>query len=165
MDGGLGVARGISSAAELLSLLRYDADDGRFVWTSGRLAGRVSGSTNGQGYLNIKINGRVYLAHRLAWLAATGEWPAAEIDHINGVKSDNRACNLRSATRHQNAQNVLRRGAGANKGATKIKSGWMASIKAGGKSFYLGVYPTAEAAHEAYCSAARNLHGQFARPA
>lgn len=157
------MGRGISGAAELLSLLRYDAETGQFSWIAGRLSGRTSGSKNGQGYLNIKINGRVYLAHRLAWLAITGCWPDSEIDHINGAKADNRAINLRQATRYQNAQNVMRRAGASFKGVAKIKTGWQAAIKANGKSLYLGVYPTAEAAHAAYCNASRDLHGHFAR--
>lgn len=51
--------------------------------------GDVAGNTNLQGYVAIRVLGKLYKAHRLAWLYVYGEFPR-DIDHINGVKSDNR---------------------------------------------------------------------------
>ena len=68
-------------------------------------AGQVASSVNALGYGRVKINGKSVLAHRLAWALHYGEWPDGAIDHINGIKTDNRLCNLRLATRAQNQQN------------------------------------------------------------
>jgi hypothetical protein len=52
------------------------------------------------------IFGTVYLAHRVIWAMQTGAWPEAQIDHISGVRHDNRWLNLRSVTRAENQKNM-----------------------------------------------------------
>lgn len=64
------------------------------------------GSYDKDGYLIIKIKGRQFKAHRLAWFLFYGQWPRSELDHINRRRSDNRICNLREVTRLQNMQNT-----------------------------------------------------------
>lgn len=82
-------------------LLHYDQETGLFYWNAkrGRCAKlSVAGSWNSYGYRRIKVDGRGYPAHRLAWLHVHGRWPQGEIDHINGIKHDNRIANLCEAT-------------------------------------------------------------------
>jgi hypothetical protein len=139
-------------------LLTYDHDTGVFRWKVSRRRGVpdgcVAGSTDSYGYRQICIDGRKRLAHRVAWALATGSWPADEIDHINGVRADNRLINLREATRQINVQN--RRGA---KGTTPTPYGrHIAKIRVDGKELYLGVFPTPEEARAAYITAKRQLH-------
>lgn len=67
--------------------------------------GDVAGSLTVEGYLTIYIDGKANKSHRLAWLYVHGKFPPLEIDHINGVKSDNRMCNLRSVTHSKNGRN------------------------------------------------------------
>jgi hypothetical protein len=86
----------------LRKLLSYDAKTGIFYWKEGRRGrvrkGDVAGTKNKQGYVCIFVDRKNYLAHRLAWLYMYGEEPPAIIDHINGVRDDNRISNLREAT-------------------------------------------------------------------
>ena len=92
------------------ALLSYDAATGMVVWLVNKgiaKAGQVASSVNALGYGRVKINGKSVLAHRLAWALHYGEWPDGAIDHINGIKTDNRLCNLRLATRAQNQQNDI----------------------------------------------------------
>lgn len=63
------------------------------------------GSFDKYGYWIIKIKGKQFKAHRVAWLLFYGQWPKCELDHINRCRGDNRICNLREVTRYQNMQN------------------------------------------------------------
>ena len=148
----------------------YDPETATVTWlvaTSNRVkVGDRAGSLNngGDGYRRICIDGRGYLEHRLIWRWMTGSWPAAQIDHINGDRSDNRWANLREAT---NAQNLANRGANKNntsgfKGVSRFRQRWQASITKDGRQIH-SVYDTPEAAHAAYVAAANELHGEFAR--
>jgi hypothetical protein len=164
------------TAERLREILAYDPTTGIFVWKSRPLglkgrnnknAGRNAGYSCERGYINIKVDQRLYLAHRLAWLYVHGRLPVAEIDHRNGDKSDNRIENLREASRQQNAFN---RGVPANnkvglKGVKRKKRyrGWIATIGVSGRQIHLGTFPTKEAAASAYAEAARRYHGEFAR--
>jgi HNH endonuclease/AP2 domain len=88
----------------LKSILRYELHTGKLFWIvdKGRVeAGDEAGTKSGRGYVEIKIDGKSYLAHRLAWLYMTGGLPTHEIDHINGNPSNNRWINLREGTHSQ----------------------------------------------------------------
>lgn len=86
-----------------------DPTTGEFSWLResrrGIRADGSVGTVNGQGYKQINYKGKIYLLHRLVWLFANGEWPAKNLDHINGTRSDNRIENLRLATYQDNARN------------------------------------------------------------
>lgn len=152
---------------QLKEILSYDPETGVFKNCINRgsvRAGGKAGCVRGNGYIQIKIGSRIYLAHRLAWLFVYGKWPANEIDHINGNPADNRLCNLREATRAQNGGN-LRRATKGNKSSSLLGSSWdninrlwTASICKNGKSKHLGRFKTAEDAHAAYITAKRKMH-------
>ena len=80
----------------------YNQDTGQLI---GR-HGRAVGCTRPDGYLQVSCCGKTYLAHRVVWLLAKGQWPEHEIDHIDGDRTNNKLENLRSLTRRQNAQNL-----------------------------------------------------------
>lgn len=58
-----------------------------------------TGSYDHYGYLIIKVKGRQFKAHRIAWLLNYGRFPKSELDHINRNPADNRIENLREADR------------------------------------------------------------------
>jgi hypothetical protein len=158
--------------ARLIELLDYDAGTGIFRWRSPRgprPSASIAGIVDAQGYAKIVIDYKPYLAHRLAWFCMTGEWPDGTIDHANGNRDDNRFSNLRSATYSQNQWNARTRvdNSSGLKGASfhKRAGRWMATICVNRKQHYLGLHDTPEAAHAAYCEAARKHFGEFARPA
>ena len=70
---------------------------------AGSRAGHVSAAS---GYMSIRLGGRALYAHRLAWLYAHGVWPVGQIDHINGVRADNRLANLRAVSPRENCLNA-----------------------------------------------------------
>lgn len=154
----------------LKSLLHYDPIIGRWTWriTRGRLApaGSNAGFRDKSGYVVIRVDRKLYRAHRLAWLYVTGKWPKDQIDHINGDRSDNRFRNLREATGFQNRANSRKRkdNTSGYKGVhwRQDANKWRARIHSNGKCVYLGYFSSKEGAHAAYISASKIYHGKFA---
>jgi len=157
------------TAERLRERLHYDPETGAFTWraspTGNIPAGSRAGRPNTDGYLQISIDNKRYMASRLAWLYMRGEWPPAEIDHINNDRADNRFAKLRLATHAQNCANrrVCRTKTVPLKGVRKAKLKWRADIRINGRMTYLGLFATAERANAAYAAAARAAHGEFAR--
>jgi len=154
----------------LLQLLKYNKLTGLFTWREQRQhikAGAVAGTHKNSGYIEIRIDGVSYQAHRLAWLYVNGEMPAACIDHRNMVKTDNRWRNLREATYAENLRNrVTRRDSGTGrKGVYHAGGRFKAQITVDGRRLNLGSFATEEEAASAYAKAAALHHGEFARSA
>lgn len=156
--------------ARLRDFLAYDPMTGVFTWRvrrANKKAGDVAGCQNRIGYWVIRVDDKLYTAHRLAWLYMTGGWPGREVDHIDRDRSNNRWKNLRAASRQQNAANRPRqannssgfKGVCFQRGANKYR----ARIQAYGKKQSLGLFDTAEDAHAAYQLAAKRLLGEFAK--
>lgn len=132
---------------KLRELLTYDPSTGVFtrrVKTSNRATvGKKLGTTDSRGYHQIRVLGRLYLAHRLAWMYTYGEWPAGQVDHINRDKVDNRASNLRVVTHSENSQNTGLRSnnTSGHKGVTWVESKqrWIAQI-VHQKHIFLGAF-------------------------
>lgn len=151
------------SHARLQDVLHYNPETGEFRWRKKqgrRKSGDVSGSVTGRGYCQITVDKTLYQAHRLAWFYMTGVWPRMFIDHINGIRTDNRFFNLREATRSQNNQNSRSsRGTSICRGVWKVRHNkWQAGIRINGKRHYLGHFGTEEEAAAAYKSAQRLFH-------
>jgi HNH endonuclease/AP2 domain len=151
----------------LREVLDYDPETGIFTWkvrvSTNVPVGTVAGSLDGGSYLNIHLDGRAYLAHRLAWLYVHGEWPVSQVDHINRIKTDNRFTNLRLATASQNAQNQRRdqrqgtsRLLGVSWNSTAGR--WASRITVQGRVKFLGSFDTEEDAHAAYLAAKAIMH-------
>lgn len=150
------------SLERVKEFLEYNPKTGNFVWIkrinsqSRAKIGAVAGWKK-SGYKCIALDGVKYYCHRLAWFYIHGKWPENEIDHINGVKDDNRLSNLRDVTHKENLQN--RRKANSNNesgflGVKKCANSYSARI--GSKS--LGVFNNPVQAHKAYLKAKRELH-------
>jgi hypothetical protein len=156
------------TAHRLRELLVYDGETGVFAWRASRGAGANVGAVAGtlhQGYRKIRVDGVKHFAHRLAWLHVHGEWPAGEIDHVNGDKLDNRIANLRDVTRSTNKQNMREARADSASGflgvlfrKTAKRNPYAASIMVEGRRKHLGQFPTPDAAHAVYVNAKRQLH-------
>lgn len=159
------------TAEEARQLFSYNPDTGQFCWKiwprTGRPSGREVLTTNTQGYRIVRIMGRQYRVHRVAWLMMHGKWPPELLDHANGNRTDNRLVNLREANRSENNCNRVMslNNTSGFKGVTwnKYAKKWRAQIKAERKWRHLGYFDDAKEAHAAYCTAAEKLHGEFAR--
>ena len=155
--------------AYLKTRLSYDPESGIFTWIGHRcgvMLGAAAGGLHSNGYIRIRVDGTSYFAHRLAFMFVFNRAPEGEIDHINRNRTDNRICNLRESSISENRSNAIRKSTqntGRLKGCYLNGSGsWVATIQKNKKQYNLGSFKTEKEAHEAYCKAAKELHGQFA---
>ena len=141
--------------------LSYDPKTGVLRW---RANGRIAGCLDHRGYRFVRVNWRLFLAHRIAWMLHYGAWPQGDLDHKNRDKSDNRITNLRLATRVQNIANApARNRAGLPKGCYRLKGHqrFYSQIKIGGEIRRLGTFDTAAEAAAAFEDAHRDEHGTY----
>lgn len=155
---------------ELRRMFEYDSESGSLIYRSRAStrapAGSKAGFLNHKGYRLVGIKGKQYRAHRIILAIASGQWPSPDlvIDHINGVKTDNRPANLRLADNSQNQSAApSRRGDSGLRGASwdKRNGRWKSKIMKGKKPIHIGYFDTKEEAHEAYCRVAGSIHGEF----
>lgn len=131
----------------LQSLFRYDPNTGDIFWIAsgkGKIKKKAAGTQELSGYKGIVVNGKRIRAHIIAWALYHNKWPDDQLDHINGVKSDNRIANLREATNSQNGKNLKIKSNNTSGttgvGYDKINDKWRATIKVDGKQKNLGRY-------------------------
>lgn len=156
----------------LLDLVHYDPETGVFTWATPRPKIRVGervGNLRDDEYLGVKLLGKSYLLHRVAFFYMTGRWPVGDLDHRNRKRADNRWDNLREATRGQNRTNTTTvRSKAGFRGVYELKPRadgrcrFKAQIMVQGVLTHLGVFDTPEQAHAAYVRAAQAAHGEFA---
>lgn len=157
-------------------LLVYDADTGSLTWAVGRgrygnraRAGAVAGWEDPDGYRQVRVDRRAYLAHRIVWLLTYGVWPDGIIDHINRDPRDNRVTNLRLCTHPENHANTNLRSDNTSgiKGVSWAvrQRKWVARIRANGRVRHLGYFASKDDAAAAYATAAAEHFGAFAHPA
>ena len=163
----------VLTAERVRYLFHYDKDTGVFtrlvtVMGYGAQKGKVAGYLDKtKGYLTIRVDGSLYLAHRLAFMHVEGRWPRHHIDHADRDGSNNRWANLREASVTQNHQNS-RKYANNKSGfkgvtTTTTPNRWRATIVVDGKQLALGTFGSPEEAHLAYRAAAIKHFGEFAR--
>jgi len=156
--------------ARLRELLHYNPKTGEFRWRKRPGDGHgdpSAGYVESRAYRRIKVDGRAYREHQLAWFFMTGRWGRPAIDHRDGDATNNRWNNLRRATASQNNANTRRprHNTSGHKGVSLCRESgkWHAKIGRNGKRIHLGRFATPQAAHRAYRAAARRLFGKFAR--
>lgn len=152
------------SRERLHELLSYNADTGILTWKvkrGSKSAGSVAGGLGSEGYITVFIDGHLYKAHRVA-LHMTGiDVDGLLVDHINGIKTDNRAENLRVVSQHGNARNIRKptsRSISGILGIGRRPSGrWRAQLSINNKNYWIGTFDTKEEALAAYLEAKRGI--------
>ena len=177
---------------DLRQLLRYEPETGKLFWRERTLGtfknGRHSAAhscakwnakhagkeaftpTGDAGYRQGSIFSKKLHAHRVIWAMTHNEWPSEQIDHINGIRDDNRLINLRIVSRADNQRNQKRR-IDNTSGITGVswdskRKKWCAEIQAGGKKHYVGRFDSLHAATVARKQAEHRhgFHANHGRP-
>lgn len=152
-------------------LLRYEPESGKLYWRerrsawfpsdhrckiwNTRYAGREAFTSVNRGYRVGSVFKRFYPAHRVVWVICTGSWPVEQIDHINGIRSDNRLSNLREASCAENGRNQQLRASNTSgvNGVRDRNGRWVAEIMIDGARVHLGRFGSREAAAAARAAA------------
>lgn len=171
--------RVLHSPDSLRQLLRYDPEAGKVFWRRRSENDFPEGKTtrehrrklfnsrfenqeaftsrNDFGHAVTSVQGIRYKAHRVIWAMVYDKWPKGEIDHINGVADDNRLCNLRDVSHKGNLRNQKLRSSntsGVNGVSWAKREGkWKAHVTVDGKTRYLGMHDSIEAAASARAKA------------
>lgn len=169
----------IPSVVRLRAYLHYDPETGVLRWRprslsefstervgriwNARFANTVAGSLDAYGYIDISVQGNHVKAHRAVWALMTGTWPALDIDHINGVRNDNRWANLRLADRSANNENRRAARSDSKTGLLGVhlhKASGLYQVRIGvrGKDHSIGYFKDKDEAAQAYLDAKRRLH-------
>ena len=147
----------------------FDYKDGNLYWKSNRgvnkCAGKKAGSKCKTGYEHIYLDYKYIYSHRAIFLYHNGYLPKI-LDHVNGIRDDNRIENLREVTSFQNSWNTKTKiGISGVKGVTWDKSGkkWLAQLRANNKKIYIGRFELLEDAKQAYQKFLKLHHGEYTR--
>jgi hypothetical protein len=159
----------LPSREYLIECFGYDPETGVVLWNrrpdshfkngedgwNGRWAGKVAGSLDSWGYMQIRINGRVYKLHRVIWKLMTGSDPIDQIDHVDQDRTNNRWSNLRAATGAENGRNrsLQSNNSSGYTGVQKYGNRWWAGYWLDGRKVHVGYYDTPEEANEALIEA------------
>lgn len=163
----------VPTRERVCEVLNYDHMTGVFTWRAKNrrvFAGDIAGWVEmPSGHRRLGLDGWRYFEHQIAWLLMHNEWPCRDIDHINGVRADNRIANLRLATPSQNQANAKKFSTNTSgyKGVSKTTNHgrliYKANIMKDGVPYRLGYFKDPRKAHEAYVKKAIELFGEFAR--
>lgn len=149
-----------------MALIHYDPETGIFTRKTAykqHKVGDISGTLTGDGYWSLRINGKKYRAHRIAFLYMTGNFPSEYTDHINGNKLDNRWINLRQASPTENNRNARKRKDNSSgfKGVNYYRGKWESRCRTEDGRKHLGYFDTPEEASNAYQCFSKKHFGDF----
>jgi len=139
---------------EFRQYLQYTPETGDFIWVKNLgkkiKQGKVAGSFDKDGYVVVVFKTKVYKSHRLAWYLYYGKWPTGQIDHINGIRNDNRIINLRDVTSQGNNLNTKRHRENKVKyyNLHKPSNTWRVTKQINGKQKNFGYFKTEELARQ-----------------
>lgn len=162
----------MAASIRAIDLISYDPDSGKFSWkylvgVTGKIFSGSPGWINCDGYLRFNDGRSEIFAHRLAFEVMNGQAlpDDIDVDHMNGVRDDNRWCNLRQVVRTQNCMNagLKSNNTSGHKGVywDNSRGQWCAEIKAYGQRWRLGRFNSLEAAVQARMAKEAEVFGKY----
>lgn len=125
-------------------------------------AGQIVGHPCSKGYLQVSMNGKLFSAHRVAWVLHYGYWPDCQIDHIDRNPSNNRIENLRLCRNgnFDNSQNQSRQknNTSGHIGINLMGGYWRVRLAVNGKRMSFGLFKTIADAIDARNKAVKQFH-------
>lgn len=156
--------------ARIESLLRYESESGEFYWLESRgskKAGQKAGSLDSKGYVQIRVDGHAWYAHRLAWMLVKGQYPDFQIDHKDTCRNNNSISNLRASTVMQNGYNRSKQmnNKSGVKGVhwNKKRNKWCAVVGVNRLKVHVGYFECLDRAEIAIRAKRNELHKEFSR--
>lgn len=156
--------------SRLKEMLEYNPLTGVFTWRKTASSRSPAGSKpvrkDQDGYLMVMLDGKNYRQHRLAWFYVHGLWPANQLDHINGVRDDNRIANLRECDEQNNNRNrsISRNNKSGASGVHFQQNKWMVRIRTDRNTrMFFGYFDDFELAELVAAEAREKYHGNFAK--
>lgn len=150
---------------DVKDLFDYNHETGEFFWTDKTKRtdrhGKKAGGKGVKGYIYIRVKGKKMFAHKIAWLYVNGELPTSQMDHINGIKDDNRIENLRLATNSQNRQNLtapFSKNKTGYRGVSFRRGLYCVCLKVNKRVMLYKEFKTAKEASDAYMAAKVKYH-------
>jgi hypothetical protein len=145
----------------------FEYKDGKLFWKQTKrvdLIGKEISGVNGDGYIRIKVNGKTKKTHQVIYQMFYGYIPSV-IDHINGIKTDNRIENLREVTRSQNSMNhsIKRHGKQRNVSWHIRVQKWNVRVMKNYKTVYSAYFEDKELADLVAFEARKKFFKQYAR--
>jgi hypothetical protein len=144
---------------QLKANILYEPNTGKFYKTETNQEIKFKSKDK---YCFITVLGKQYLCHRLVWLYVYGSFPNKQIDHINGLRGDNRLSNLRLVGNLENLQNIIKPNSNSKtklRGVSLNRHGkYIAQITIFYKCKHLGCFDTPEEAYKVYMEAKRKYH-------
>lgn len=149
------------SPEEWKNIVSYDPSSGEVIWRERFVETKYDKAFNTRfagkpvvrrsaGYILLGHLNTTYMAHRVAWAVMTGSYPIYGIDHINGIRDDNRWCNLRDVPQGENLKNqcINARNTSGRIGVLYRERDhvWCAAIYADKRQVFLGSYATRDEA-------------------
>lgn len=159
----------LPSVDRLRKLFSYEPETGLLKWLERRKgvnADMVAGAPS-HGYIVVRVDGVLYLSHRIIWKLVTGIEPLDQIDHEDLNRSNNKWGNLREASNSKNMMNAGLSSANTSgiKGVVWDQGAWSVRIKLNRKTHYFGRFRNIEDAKKRMLIERERLHGEFARAA
>lgn len=142
----------------------FEYRNDKLFWKNGPRIGRPVGIQINDGYQSCKLNFKdkrvAVKIHHIVWFLSKGKWPETEIDHVNGIRNDNRIENLRETSRSKNRHNIKTSKCYWWKPKNKK---YEACVKYKNEKHYLGLFSTEEEARIAVEEKSKEIYGSYSK--